>query len=374
MRLSGALVQGALGMLGKVLIRADSSADIGIGHIMRCLTLADELRDGGVETGFICRDMEGDATQYIASKGYPVHQIKNLVGQDKDAAASIAVLDACAVDWLVVDHYDLDIRWERQLRERVRKIMVVDDLANRSHDCDLLLDQNYFKNQETRYEGFLPAGCQQFIGPTHVLLRPEFREAAKHARKRDGSVKRVLISMGGSDPENVTSMAINAVASLDANLAIDVVVGISNPYKHEVEKMCAAIPYASYHCQTDTMASLIQKADLGIGAGGATTWERGFLGLPTLTIACAENQLQTTLDIAEKEATLFLGCAEDIKADDIASAVSKAINSPQQLARMGKRIKGLLGEITCCDKSASAEVILSGLRKDSCNNFKKVSY
>jgi len=204
----------------KILIRTDSSVQIGTGHVMRCLTLADELRERGAEIVFVCRDFAGNLCGYIEEKGYIVqgyivHRLpvsdtpkQNTEGNLKHAAWLGAdwQTDARQVeeiikdfnthpDWLVVDHYALDERWERYLRSYVKKIMVIDDLADRPHDCeviddladrphdcDLLLDQNFYENLESRYDGLAPSGCKKLLGPKYALLRPEFREERKNLR------------------------------------------------------------------------------------------------------------------------------------------------------------------------------------------------
>ncbi|MFH1884106.1 MAG: UDP-2,4-diacetamido-2,4,6-trideoxy-beta-L-altropyranose hydrolase, partial [Planctomycetota bacterium] len=227
------------------IIRADASGQIGTGHVMRCLTLADELRGRGAEVIFVCREFAGNLCGYIEEKGYIVHRLPVSNDQEHDFESNLKhaswlgadwQTDARQVeevfkdldthlDWLVVDHYALDEKWEGYLRPYVKKIMVIDDLADRAHDCDLLMDQNFHENLESRYDGLVPPGCIKLLGPKYAALRPEFREVRKNLRKRDGHVKRIMIFFGGSDPTNETAKTLEAMYMLNRpDVAVDVVV------------------------------------------------------------------------------------------------------------------------------------------------------
>lgn len=317
----------------KILIRADASVEIGSGHLMRCLTLADQLRDEGAEVAFICRDLPGGMFDLLRARDYrfaklPVAEIGQ-VTQQSDAVETIKAagqLFSGAVDWLVVDHYRLDAVWERMLRVHTNRLMVIDDLANRPHDCDLLLDQNYYRDMEWRYLGLISEQCVALLGPKFVLLRPEFAAARRNLRARDGVVRHILIFFGGSDATNQTCKALDAIKLIDdPGISVDVVVGVANPHRKELESLCHVMPNTQYHCQVSNMAELIAAADIAVGAGGATTWERCALGLPSITVVFADNQLQTTLDLEQIGATEFLGWADKITAADLAGAIKRLI-------------------------------------------------
>ncbi|MDX9713881.1 MAG: UDP-2,4-diacetamido-2,4,6-trideoxy-beta-L-altropyranose hydrolase [Dissulfurispiraceae bacterium] len=295
----------------KVAFRADASIDIGTGHIMRCLTLADELRNRGAEINFICREHTGNLIDLIQGRGYlvvtlPLAESEYFLTPDdvahadwlgdswqQDAADTIAALGKVRTDWLIIDHYAIDHRWEEILRPHVSKIMVIDDLADRLHDCDLLLDQNLYMAMNTRYDNLVSGSCIKLLGPAYALLRPEFATARKKLRQRDGQIRRVLVFFGGVDPTNETEKALQALAGRsDRQYEVDVVVGISNPHKESIHKFCNSYDGFCYYCQVSNIAELMSTADLAIGATGATTWERCAMGLPALVTYVADNQKQ----------------------------------------------------------------------------------
>lgn len=342
----------------KILIRTDASVQIGTGHVMRCLTLAHELRRHGTETVFVCREFAGNLCGYIEEKGYVAHRLPvsdapaqdvetNLkhsawLGADWQADArqveEIIKRLAAPLDWLVVDHYALDERWEGYLRPYVKKIMVIDDLADRPHDCDLLLDQNFYENLENRYDRLVPPQCKKLLGPKHALLRPEFREARKKLRKRDGHVRRIMVFFGGSDPSNETTKALEAIRMLNRpDISVDVVVGSTNPNKDKINKLCASITNVTYHCQVSNMAKLMADADLFIGGGGSTMWERCCLGLPGLIMAVASNQDAIAVGCDQVGIGIYINKSNDISPHQIQIEIEKMFLNQTTMINMEKK-------------------------------------
>lgn len=335
----------------KIAIRTDASISIGSGHVMRCLTLANELRSRGTEMLFICRDLPGNLCGLIEELGYPLvrlaaeanefkmsvdppHAPWLAVSWQQDASETIAALPAGNVDLLIVDHYALDRRWEGQMRPYVGKIMVIDDLADRPHDCDVLLDQNLYRDLETRYNGLIPDACHKLLGPRYSLLRPEFAQARRTLRQRDGQVKRILVFMGGADPSNETAKVLQVLLALgQKDLTVDVVVGGSNPHKDEIHALCEANGFA-YHYQVSNIADMMAAADLAIGAGGTATWERCAMGLPCLVVVLADNQRELAQYGAQTGLFLLLGNADFLTLNDIGTAVRFILNSPDTLRHL----------------------------------------
>ena len=261
-----------------VVIRVDASEKIGTGHVMRCLNLAEELRRHGSQVHFICRAHPGHMADMIAREGFKLSLLSEPeqasqnetdqedyaawlgVTQEKDAKQTLDALGSEPCDLLIVDHYSLDSRWERNLRLHVNKIMAIDDLANRTHDCNLLLDQNYFNEPEKRYKGLLPEHCDTLLGPKYALLRPEFRKARNFCRMRGGGIARVLIYFGGNDPDNLTGMALEAMSDKSlSHLLVDAVVGPNNQYHAELKKQVEKRPGTQLHFQPESFTELMLR-------------------------------------------------------------------------------------------------------------------
>ncbi len=318
-----------------VLFRADASVDIGTGHVVRCLTLANRLAQAGMAVTFACRSLPGDMNHWIAEQGFGL-----LAWEDDNPAALpaslIQYLQQRRPDWLVVDHYQLDAAWEGSLRDSVGKILVIDDLANRHHDCDLLLDQNYFARPEDRYQGLIPSTTRCLLGPMYALLRPEFAairsELLATGRRQQAALKRIQVCFGGSDPTGETQKVLGALAELQLpDCDLDVIVGASNPARAAIEARCQNQPGWHFHCQTPHMARLMAQADLAIGAGGTTTWERLCLGLPAIVIAVADNQRQISQEVADAGAQLYLGTSGTVSPEQIAQSVLTFARNPALL-------------------------------------------
>lgn len=320
---------------------------------MRCLTLAASLRDAGADVSFISREHPGHLFDVIKALGFPLHRLPAPMSPaegwlgvlpDLDRAETQEVLAReGSADWLIVDHYGLDRGWEAGLRPWARRLLVIDDLANRRHDCDVLLDQNLCAGMETRYEGLVPPSCQQLIGPNYALLRPEFRSARQDAAPRDGQVRRLLIFFGGVDATNETAKALAAVDRLGLHeLPIDVVAGASNPHLNMLRARCAEMPGVSLHVAVQNMAELMARADLALGAGGTTTWERCYLGLPTLILTLAENQVPLVQAVAAANAAWNLGAADTVKVEDLSAALQRVLATPHEIADVSRRAWALM--------------------------------
>ena len=363
-----------------IAFRVDASLNIGTGHVVRCLTLADLLRENKCEICFICRDLPEYHASQITGRGFKLfrlsaapavgalrtddteHPARPVLDWERDAQETLSVLaHEAPVNWLIVDHYSLDKRWETQMRPFIGKIMVIDDIADRTHDCDMLLDQNLYPDMDKRYDGLVPKHCKKLLGPSHALLRREFSEARKNLRKREGIVKRILIFFGGSDPTNETAKALEAISILNRpDISVDVVVGNANPNKEQIRQRCSLMPNMTFHCQVENMAALMSQADLAIGAGGTTTWERCFLGLPGITLVVAQNQLEVTGAVAKAGATWDIGRREQVSATLLADTIKRALDNPRALRRMSALALEIMGDA----QGPSANVLLNMIIKE----------
>lgn len=335
----------------QVIFRVDSSALVGSGHLMRCLTLANQLKTKA-KIIFISRDLDGNLNDLIVQNGFellklPQRKINDKlegyecwlgVSQEIDAEETKVLLADYAIELLVVDSYAIDEIWEKKLRSYVKRIMVIDDLANRKHDCDILLDQNYYSDMYVRYNYLVPKHCKLLLGPQYVLLRDEFYKVKKQQRKRDGQIRNILVFFGGSDLTNETMKSLQALVLLKReDITVNVVVGGSNQYKDEVAAFCRRYPWMYYYCQVNNMAELMNEADLAIGAGGTATWERCFLGLPAIVIAVAKNQVKISKDCAKVGFIEYLGINEGIELDGLIKSISKYVNNSELLLNMSDK-------------------------------------
>jgi UDP-2,4-diacetamido-2,4,6-trideoxy-beta-L-altropyranose hydrolase len=345
-------------MVMKVAIRVDASLKIGSGHVMRCLTLADALRSAGAQCLFVCRSHPGNLIQKIREK----HLCAELPISEKSHAACDAQLESskhsnwlgCSwevdaiqtsevlrdfhADWLVVDHYALDQHWEAAMQGHYKKLMVIDDLSDRAHSCDLLLDQNWLGNDTvTRYKKLVPTHCECYLGPEYALLRPEYAHLREILPPRGGRLGRILLFMGGSDPTNETGKVLEALMNPAlAHLEVDVVLGPNHPNVEGIRAQVTRRPDTTVYQDLPTLAELMAHSDLMISAGGSTTWERMCLGLPAIVISIASNQTKINDALMEAGYIDFLGVKSEVSVANISDAIRRYVNTPIDLLSMSK--------------------------------------
>ncbi len=345
----------------KIVFRVDASLEIGNGHVMRCLTLAEALRARGSECSFICRDHAGNLIDAIRRRGHAVHVLPVADSARRialgDAGAGYArwlgahwredaqsVLTICAAlhpDWLVVDHYALDARWEAVLRDACPHVLVIDDLADRPHDCDVLLDQTLGRLPGD-YAGKVPPGCTVLAGAQFALLRPEFsrlRDYSLARRGREATLARVLVTMGGVDRPDATGRALEALAlaPLPAGCRITVVMGAHAPWLERVKATAAGLGRPVEVCvDVSDMARIMADSDLAIGAAGSTAWERCCLGLPSLMVLLAANQEKATRALEAVGAAIGIGGVDQIESG-VLSAMQRLSADPGLLAAIARR-------------------------------------
>lgn len=305
----------------RVLFRCDASPEIGGGHVMRCLTLADVLRARGWNCGFVCNEDAPRVVPALSQSGYKIHA------------------DPVPCDVLVVDHYGLDFAYERDARSLASLIVVFDDLANRPHDCDILMDQTYGRSAED-YRLYVRDGCRILCGAQYALLRPQFAEirekSLRRRREAQGTIQRLLVMFGTTDPNNMTGRALQSLESLAKRFDIDVVLGPYAPALESVREVCAASRHqVSLHVGIYDVASLMLDADLAIGAGGTTNWERCCLGLPTLVVEIADNQKMIAEQLHMVEAVINMGWFEHLSEESIPHTILQLCENPEKLKKMG---------------------------------------
>lgn len=324
-------------------VRADASRAIGSGHLMRCLTLADAL--GGSPVSFACRALPGHLGELIQQRGHQLRWLSETAAPwspERDAVETARVLGE-GWDLLVVDHYQLGADFERRMRPLAGRIVVLDDLANREHDCDLLLDQNLYRHSARRYAGKVPQSCQLLLGPHYALLRPEFRAVREAMPPRSGEIERLLVFFGGGDETNQTAKALAALAALHfPDLSADIVLGASNPHREAIASRVAGLPQVRLHVQVPHLAELMAQADLFLGAGGSTTWERCALGLPGVVVTVAPNQEEAMRVLAEQGVLIDLGPSDGVSAADLARELATLRQDPARVRSLGDQSRQLV--------------------------------
>jgi UDP-2,4-diacetamido-2,4,6-trideoxy-beta-L-altropyranose hydrolase len=340
-----------------IAFRVDASNQIGTGHFMRCLTLADELKKHRAQIRFISRNLPRYLIEMLTEKGMEYLPLSiddakesldellhaNWLGtsQARDAQATVEALANQLWDWIIVDHYALDERWESSVRESCKKLMVIDDLADRQHDCDVLLDQNYYSDMQTRYINKVPKHCRLLLGPGYALVRKEFRVLREKIKVRTGDVKKILVFFGGVDADNYTSLAIQALSELNSKQQVDIVIGSQHPNREEIQQACINHGFIC-HVQTTLMPELMAEADLAIGAGGSASWERCCLGLPALLVAMSENQINIVKSLDSIGACYYLGEKDVVNSNSIQHIVNDFLVAPNEALSISQQAFSLV--------------------------------
>jgi UDP-2,4-diacetamido-2,4,6-trideoxy-beta-L-altropyranose hydrolase len=296
---------------------------------MRCLTLANALSDAGTTVSFVAAAMPNALAERIRSADHALKLIPPSTEMQREGdrweepplSADAQLEDAKTTgeavgttDWIVVDHYLLDATWHSAARGFGGRVFVIDDLANRPYDCDILLDQTFGRLAED-YRELVPAGAKILAGATYALLRPEFareRPAALERRQAGGPVRRILVSMGTADPGGITARIVDQVLTAAPQCAVDAVLGPQATSLDQVRKLAETHSTVSVHVDSERMAELMRDADLAIGAAGSTSWERCCLGLPAIVFAVADNQRLGAENLELAGAALLANSPDDV--------------------------------------------------------------
>ena len=309
-------------------LRCDASPAIGAGHVMRCLTLADILARKGWRCDFFC------AEEWIAATDHAVHQMGSI-----DDPREISQSNPQGWDLLVIDHYGLDQEFESACRVLAKKILVIDDLADRPHDCDVLLDQTPGR-RAAAYEELVPAECLVLAGSEYALLGRQYhrnRSAAISRRRAAGSVERILVNFGATDPINATALILDLLSRKNIPAAIDVVIGKSSAHLDGLRTLVEKLPLeVTLHIDPGDMAAIMKSADLAIGAGGVGALERCCLGLPSLVLEIAENQTLMAANLDAAGAACNLGGIDRLAENSIVGDIAELLGNSARRADMAR--------------------------------------
>jgi UDP-2,4-diacetamido-2,4,6-trideoxy-beta-L-altropyranose hydrolase len=374
-----------------IAFRVDGSSHIGLGHIMRCLTLAKQCMDEHDVT-FICSELPDhvesllkdsvnalillDESQWLTcnDKLSEIESAENVnkstvhssmvlskQAQQKQARNCIAKLQIQSntpPDILIVDHYQLSSPFCTAMRDYCKHIVVIDDLANRSHDCDVLLDQNLFENTNTRYKGLVSDNAVLLLGPEFAVLKEAFYQASteitvKPTLQSEQDIplhksNHILVCFGGSDPSDVTRKVVAELSNLKSySFTADIVVGGAYAHVDALTTLVAKHNNMTLHHNTPSMPQLMQKASFMIGAGGSMHWERAQMNLAGLIITIADNQIETTRYLHQRNCCMWLGESEKVTSEEIRKAIEFGLNSPEKISDIANNARSLLNHEQC---------------------------
>ncbi len=330
---------------------------------MRCLNLAKHLKKSTNNISFICRDHVGNLNDLIINSGFEVLSLpinvnsninssdnkntdySNLLGvsQKQDALDTISVIGDSHSDMIIVDHYSLDIYWEKALRKYAKKIMVIDDLANRKHDCDIVLNQNFFLQNSNLYLNKTPKHCVRLLGPKFALLGNEYRLAKQKLSKHRGRVNKVLIYFGSSPDYNLITKVLEIFQNeVLKQIKLDIVIGMNTHEIESIKSFCKIRPNSETHILVPNLSELMCKSNLFIGAGGITTWERICLGLPSIIVTTGKNQEHNSKALDKKGYQQYLGDARLVTETKISNTIMRTLNSPDMLIKQSNLCRALV--------------------------------
>lgn len=293
-----------------VVFRVDSSKILGSGHIQRCITLANYLKAHRISSVFISKDFEGNFGYLLEKAAFPIHFIDHHLNEKEDSEATLELIKKWSISTLVIDCYALSSTFEHPIKKAGFKILVIDDLMNRPHECDLLLDQNYRNDYTKAYDQLLPSDTLKFLGPTYSLLRPQFFEAKPKAQLKIKKIKNIFVFFGGSDSTKETLRFLNSVL-MDSLHHYHVLLSKGNVALKEILAIKNGGNF-TLHVDAENVADIMLRCDFYIGSGGTITWERMILNLSGLVISVADNQIPGAEALAKDGLHSYLGPAENV--------------------------------------------------------------
>lgn len=353
-----------------IIFRVDGSAEIGIGHLWRCASLAKALYQRGKQCLFLshCDELSIQKITSYADASYQkmpfvapyTKQVWSHAAQQKDVSflATIQTQDS-SIECVVVDHYNLDTVWETAAKKMSPRLVVIDDKAIVDHHCDLLINQNFYdaNTQENLYKNKIPIECLTLIGPQFSLLRDEFHHARPNEILSTQTIRNIVVSLGGSDPKDATSFVLDALDAIHFTGKVDVIIGDLNLHKEKLFQRCNNHPYFMLHVSPNNIARLLKNADFAIGAGGISTWERCCLGIPSLCIQISENQHHLK-NLAQENYVIFIGKIGSITVETLANQINYYLQNTALLLPIQQNAYSLVDGLGAERVAAHLEALL----------------
>jgi UDP-2,4-diacetamido-2,4,6-trideoxy-beta-L-altropyranose hydrolase len=349
--------------------RVDWSTDLGLGHVQRCLALMDAFNGRDFEAIFIARELRGTTPVVVESRGHAVAWMPASPNtaqrtEGDDAREFRAALAGRVPRLVVVDHYGLGCAWEADvMASGGAPIVAIDGRADREHVAAIVVDPTVTSAGRIRWQGLLGPDVALLEGPEFTLVAPRFGEALRRRPDRDGTISRILVSFGGSDPFGSTQLAIRVLQAPEAEgLQADIVIGATHPEPDRIRSLCESVPSLTFHHSTSRMAELITRADLAIGAGGVSAFERTFLGCPALVVIAAENQREQVMSLAASGAIEALGDASDLTEERLRDRLAARRQDPAGLREMSSAARAVMGHAQRPGSVLVAEEVMALLR------------
>lgn len=335
-------------LISYFIFRVDANTEIGYGHLMRCVAMAQELHSLKIEVSFLVSKPSENIRKRLEEDAFTCIPVKAVPGSSEDALETAGYAASVKASWIGIDGYQFNGKYQKYLKDKGFSLFFIDDYGHCEHYfADIILNQNisatedYYKSREDYTE--------LLMGTDYVLLREEFKAYRKFRRKIFGRAEKILITIGGSDPYNVTLKALEGIEKTGLkNLEVKVITGGANPNIAAIENFaCKSGAGLKIEILKDikNMSEIMAWADIAVSGGGSTCWELALLGLPALVTAWADNQRPIADALGKKEIAVNLGWHEKITADNIAGELEKLILSPESRKKMSenaqKTIDGL---------------------------------
>lgn len=324
-------------------IRVDASTEIGTGHAMRCLSLAHAWSRRGGQVRFLCNQLPEALLERIQEHGHPVKWIKADTGTERDATETQDALEGLPVDWVVVDGYAFRDRFVRTLQQAGHNVAYIDDIVHLGrYSADLVVNQNLHASPEDF--GKTGNGTRLLLGPRFALLRPEFQTFSDWERHPEGQAERILLTLGGSDPDNVTGRVLDLLDDhLPETLELTVVVGGSNPHRERIAQRAESLAlHSNVAVDPRRMSPLMEEAEIAIAAGGSTSWELAYMQVPTLSLVLADNQEPIARRLDEEGFAINLGRPSSLQAERLVASIQELASSPREREKMAKQGRRLV--------------------------------
>ncbi|QKJ67899.1 UDP-2,4-diacetamido-2,4,6-trideoxy-beta-L-altropyranose hydrolase [Deefgea piscis] len=335
-----------------IIFRVNAGVFNGLGHLIRCMALAKEFTDFDVKCVFICNKENGFPSGMIDGLGFDVFYIDESISLNEDAQFTVDLVEALFCEVVIVDSYLIGSDWETKVKHQVSKLVVIDDLPNRVHDCHILIDQNFRLTYDFLYSDLLPKNARKLLGPSFAMLRPEFVIERIKGCVAKKNINRVFVFFSGGDDAGETLKAINGLKDWvnDFNVAIDVdvVIGESNSDKKKIEEMCITNSW-NLHCNVSNICELMYLSDIAIGSGGSNSWERCCLGIPAIVSILASNQEELINNLSIYGVVYSLGWASKLTSNDYYTALENFDNDiVEKMSNLALNLVDGLGAMRCC--------------------------